>query len=104
MLPLTAILVASEAMAASKWPQWPQGSNLTSDLKSATSITLASMCVLHLTAILVASEAMAASKWPQRSDMTSELNSVASITYVAMLFWPLNASVSQIKREREDEL
>ena len=62
------------------------------------------MCILHLTAILVASEAMAASKWPQRSDMTSELNSVASITYVAMLFWPLNASVSQIKREEGDEL
>ena len=91
-------------MTASKWPQWPLGSNLNSDLKSTTLITLISMCILHLMAILVASEAMAASKWPQRSDMTSELNSVASITYVAMLFWPLNASVSQIKREEGDEL
>ena len=62
ILPLTAFSVASEAMAAFKWPQRPQDSNVTSDLKSATSITLASMCILHLTAILVPSEAMATSK------------------------------------------
>ena len=36
MLPLTAIWVAFEAMATSKWPQWPVRSNLTQDLKSAT--------------------------------------------------------------------
>ena len=35
--------------------------------------------------------------------MTSELNSVTSITYVAMLFWPLNASRSQITQEEEEE-
>ena len=33
--------------------------------------------------------------------MTSELNSMASITYVAMLSWALNASVSQMKHEDE---
>ena len=42
-----------------------------------------------------------ASKQPRRSQTTSELNSVASITYVAMLSWALNASVSQIKHEDE---
>ena len=36
--------------------------------------------------------------------MTSELNSVTSITYVAMLFWPLNASRSQMSQEEGDEL
>ena len=57
----TVILVASEAMVASKQPQWPQRSNVTSDLMQATSITLASKCILPVTAILVASEAIAAS-------------------------------------------
>ena len=33
--------------------------------------------------------------------MTSELNSVASITYVAMFSWALNASVSQMKHGDE---
>ena len=47
-----------------------------------------------ITGILVASEAMAASKRPQRSQMASELNSVTSITYVHMSFWPLNPSMS----------
>ena len=58
--------VASEAMVASKWPQWPQNSNLTSDLKLATSITLVSMCMLPLMAVYMASEAMMAPKQPQR--------------------------------------
>ena len=101
MLPLTAILVASEAMAASKQPQWPQNSNLTSDLKSATSITLVSMCMLPLMAILVASEAMAASKQPWRSHLASELNSVTSITYVPMSLWLPKASMRQIKQTEE---
>ena len=39
------------------------GGHLTSDLKSATLITLVSMCILPL----MTSEAMAASKQPQRS-------------------------------------
>ena len=45
------------------------GGNLTSDLKSATLITLVSMCILPLTAMLamLASETMAASKQPWRS-------------------------------------
>ena len=46
----------------SKQPQWPQKSNLTKDLKSATSITPVYMCMLPVTAIFVASEAMATSK------------------------------------------
>ena len=29
--------------------------------------------------------------------MTSALNSVTSITYVAMTFWPVNASMSYLK-------
>ena len=52
------------------------------------------MCMLPLTAILWTSEAMAASKQPRRSQMALELNSVASITYVAMLSWPLTASMA----------
>ena len=39
--------------------------NLTSDLKSETSITLIYMCMLPKTAILTSPDAMAASKWPQ---------------------------------------
>ena len=100
MLPLTAIWVTSEAMAASKWPQWPQRSNLTSDLKSATSTTLVSTCILPLTIILVASEAMAASKWPQRSDLTANLNSVTSISYVAMSISSTCSLKNQFERRR----
>ena len=86
--------VASEAMAASKQPQRPWRSDLTLDLIQATSITLTSMCILPETAFLVASEAIATSTWPQRSLLISNLNSVTSITLV--LFWPPNASLSQI--------
>ena len=38
-----ALLVAPEAITASKWPK---SSNLTSDLKSVTSITYLSMCII----------------------------------------------------------
>ena len=69
---------------------------MTPDLKSGTLITLVSMCMLPLTAILVASEAMAASKRPPRSHLTSELNSVTSITYVTMPPWPLNTPTVSI--------
>ena len=72
---------------------------MTPDLKSGTLITLKSMCMLPLTVILVTSEAMAASKRPPRSHLTSELNSVTSITYVTMLLWPLNASSDSILPE-----
>ena len=41
----------------------------------------------------VTSEAMVASKRPQRLHLASELNSVTSITYVAKLLWPANASM-----------
>ena len=50
---LTVILIASEAIAASKQSQ---RSHLTSELNSVTSTTLVPMCILPLTAILVASE------------------------------------------------
>ena len=46
---------------------------MTSDLKKATLITLASICILPGTAILVTSEVIAASKqpqWPLRSNLT----------------------------------
>ena len=39
------LLAASEATKASKQPQW---SNVTSDLKSVTSITYSSMCILPI--------------------------------------------------------
>ena len=65
---------------------------MTSDLTSATLITLVSMCILPPTA----SEAMAASKRPRRSHLTSKFNSVTSITYATMLLWPLNASSDSI--------
>ena len=77
------------------------GGHLTSDLESATLITLVFMPILLPTAILVASEAMATSKWPRRSHLTSEFNSVTSITYVAMLLWPLTASSDSIFRRRK---
>ena len=89
MLHKTAILTSPDAMVASIWPQ---SSNLTSDLKSATSITLVSMCMVPLTANL--SEAMAASKRTQRSHLASESKSVTSITYDAWLLCPLRASMS----------
>ena len=74
------------------------GGHMTSDLTSATSITLVSMPILLPTAILVASGAMATSNWPRRSHLTSKLNSVTSITYVAMLLLPLTASSDPIFR------
>ena len=76
--------------------KWPKRANLTSDLKSVTSITLASMCILNLTAIFTAFEVNVTSKWPRRSDLTSELNSVTSITYVPMTLWPSSAPFWQM--------
>ena len=69
---------------------------MTPDLKLGTLICLISMCMLPLTADLVSSEAMAASKRPPRSHLTSELNSVTSITYVTMPPWPLNTPIDLI--------
>jgi len=43
------------------------GGNMTLDLKSATLITLVSMCIFPVTAILEASKAMVASRQPRRS-------------------------------------
>ena len=54
-------------------------------------------------AIFVVSEAVAASKWPRRSHLTSELNLVTSITYVAMLLWLLAASSDLILPGEEEE-
>ena len=48
--------------------------------------------IVHV-AVLVASEAMVASKWPWRSNLTSDFNSVASITNVLMLLWPVKTSL-----------
>ena len=44
------------------------------------------MCILPVTVILVAFEAMAASKWPRRSNLTLDLNSVTSVSYVPVSF------------------
>ena len=62
------------------------------------------MPILHPTAILVASEAMATSKWPRRSHLTSELNSVTSITYVAILLLPLTASSHPILPDAKHDI
>ena len=70
---LTFILKVSEA---TKQPQWPKRSNLTSDLILETFITHLSKCMLPTIAILLASVTMAASKQPQGSPLTSEMNSV----------------------------
>ena len=45
-----------------------------------------------------------ASKQPRRLDMTSELNSVTSTTYVVMLFWPVKASLRWFQRTNYDPL
>ena len=62
--------MASEAMAASKWPQWFSRSNWpqiwNKNLKC-PDIHVHIASDHRLMAILVASEAMVASKWPQRS-------------------------------------
>ena len=92
---------AMRVMATSKQPQWPQRSNVTSDLMQATSITLASMCILPGTAIMVTSEIIVASKWPLRSLLTSNSNSVSSITHVPVLIYPLNGCMGQIFRKKE---
>ena len=62
---------------------------MTSDLKSATLITLVSMCILPLTA-LVASEAMAASKRPLKS-YDLRLKSATLITLVSVCILPQTA-------------
>ena len=67
--------MASEAMATSN----DLRGHLTSDLKSATLITLVSMCILPPTAseAMMASEAMAASKQPWRSfDLRFEISNL----------------------------
>ena len=46
---------------------------------------------------------MAASKRPWRSHLTSELNSVTSITYVPMSLRPLTVTIHQILGEEEEE-
>ena len=53
--------------------------------------------ILALMVTLMVSEAAVTSKWPQGSLLTSNLNSLASMTYVTMLFWPLNASRRWLK-------
>ena len=64
------------------------GVNLTSDLKSATLITLVSMCILPLTA----SEAMVASKQPLRSyDLRFE---ISNLEYPEVDFLKTQAHVS----------
>ena len=68
---------------------------MTSDLASATLITLVCMYILPP----MASEATAASKRPWRSHLASELNSVTLKTYVAMLLLPLTANSHPILPE-----
>ena len=76
-------LVASEATTASK-----TASEVRSDLK----FEISDLNYLHIHVhiaymvwtLLTASEATTASKQPQRSDLTSDLKSVTSITYISM--------------------
>ena len=41
--------------------------------------------------------------WPQRSLLTSILSSVASITYVPVLLWPLIAVFNKCSQEEKEE-
>ena len=75
------------------WPSNSTRSNLISELKSTSSITLASMCIIHLTVILVASEAMVASRL---DSMTSEFQfdlrfEVSNLDYPGMCILHLTA-------------
>ena len=88
--------MVSEAMVTSKQPQWPRRSNFISDLMQATPITLASTCILPGAVIMVASEAIGASIGPQRLLLTSNLNSVASITHVSMSFLSLSVTAGNL--------
>ena len=90
MLYLITILGPSKAMMASKLPQWPQRCYAMFDMKSVTLTSPISIGMMPQTAIFEASEAIATSKWTLRS-LVIYLKSVASTTYVAMLFWPLRA-------------
>ena len=68
-----------------------------------TSITLASMCMCIMSEITIMVTAIAASIWPPRSLLTSNLNSVASTTYVSVPLWPLNGCIWQIFRKKKNK-
>ena len=52
-------------------------------------VHIAYMFLTHFEGFLVASEATTASKRPRRSDLTSDLKSVTSITYISMCIYCL---------------
>ena len=87
-----ALLAASEASTVS---QQPRRSNLTSDLKSVTSISYLSKCILLIwyEPYLAFSKAFKASKQPQRSILTSDLKLVIPITYLSMCILPIYCMV-----------
>ena len=90
-----ASLVASEAIVASKQPRRSEENfEPRFDLYNLKNV----QNYVHIASKghAVASEAIAASKRPQGTDLTSELSSVTSITYVSMLLWPLNVSCDSI--------
>ena len=57
------------------------------------------MCLYPLTAILAAFEVIIDLQMTLRSLLTTSLSSVASMPYVLVSLWPLNASVHLIKWE-----
>ena len=81
-------LLASEATTVSKQHWW---SDLTSDLKSVTSITYVSMFWAHFEAPLVASETTRASKQPQRSNLASDLEFMSQTANATMFVWAVKA-------------
>ena len=84
------LLTASEATMTSKQPQ---RTDLTSDLKSVTSITYISICkfLICFGPVLWPLRPLQPPKKPRRSDLTSDLKSVTSITYANMFVWAILA-------------
>ena len=74
---------------------------MTSDLKSATLITL----VIHMHIVFNSHGDLRGHGGLQtlRTDLTSKFNPVTSITHVTMLFWPLTVTIHQIFPEEEEE-
>ena len=71
----------------------PQRTDLTSDLKSVTSITYISICkfLICFGPVLWPLRPLQPPKKPRRSDLTSDLKSVTSITYANMFVWAILA-------------
>ena len=83
----------------------PRRSDLTSDLKSVTSITYISMCIL----LICFGPILKPFWWPQRplqpprSNLTSDLESMVQISYDTIFVWTVWASFGPFFELREKE-